>query len=64
MDNNIEEKLTTTKIKKPKRIFTTEELERMQYYKEKAQNKCSYKNRCTCPTGFKGAGAFCKVHND
>ena len=64
MDNNTEEKLATTKIKKSKRIFTEEELERMQYYKEKARNKCYFKNRCTCPTGFKGAGAFCSAHND
>jgi hypothetical protein len=63
------------KKKKEKKLFTEEELARTQFYKELAitrhQNKCNgwasatgFKNCCTCPTGFKGAGAFCPVHRD
>ena len=58
MDN-----LPIKKTSKKKRIFTEEELKIMQLYKDNAKNK-SYRSCCTCPPGFKGAGAFCSVHRD
>ncbi len=64
-NNNMNIIDTKQKKKKQKKIFTEEEIERTQYYKElaiiKRQNSCT---KCTCPTGFKGAGAFCRVHKD
>ena len=61
--NNIDTKPKDTK--KKKKVYTEEELAKTQFFKELAmmrqQNK---RDRCTCPAGFKGSGAFCPVHKD
>ena len=53
------------KKKKQKKIFSEEELARTLYYKELAiAKRQSFSNKCTCPKGFKGDGAFCPIHRD